>query len=339
MRGTSRTSLEDIAKIIGVSTATISRCINSPHKVAEPTRKRIQKAVEDLGYMPHFGGRALARNRTNTIGAIIPTMDNAMFAGGLQAFQDVLSSSGVTLLVGSSNYDPNQEFEQIRALLSQGADGLMLIGEERPTKTRKFLDQHSIPHVLAWCYSDASASAVVGFDNRKSGRAIAEHVINQGHTKLAVIAGIRHGNDRAENRIKGIEDAIEANPSSILLGIAEAKYSFESAATALEYLLNSPTRPTAIICGSDVLAVGALLRAHSIGIKVPDELSITGFDDITLAQVTSPRLTTVRIPQKEMGRQAANVLLNILAEGQKPGQLNRIELETTIIERGTLARL
>ena len=123
MRGTSRTSLEDIAKIIGVSTATISRCINSPHKVAEPTRKRIQKAVEELGYMPHFGGRALARNRTNTIGAIIPTMDNAMFAGGLQAFQDVLSSSGVTLLVGSSNYDPNQEFEQIRALLSQGADG------------------------------------------------------------------------------------------------------------------------------------------------------------------------------------------------------------------------
>ena len=105
MRDSNRPSLEDVAALAGVSTASISRCINSPQKVAEPTRQRIQNAIETLGYVPHFGGRALARNRTNTIGAIIPTMDNAMFASGLQAFQETLSAAGVTLLVGSSNYD------------------------------------------------------------------------------------------------------------------------------------------------------------------------------------------------------------------------------------------
>ena len=110
---------------------------------------RIQEAIETLGYMPHFGGRALARNRTNTIGAIIPTMDNAMFASGLQAFQETLSEAGMTLLVGSSNYDPAQEFEQIRSLLSQGADGLLLIGQARPQPTHNFLAQHSVPPVFA----------------------------------------------------------------------------------------------------------------------------------------------------------------------------------------------
>ncbi len=96
MRDSNRPSLEDVAALAGVSTASISRCINSPQKVAAPTRKRIQQAIETLGYVPHFGGRALARNRTNTIGAIIPTMDNAMFASGLQAFQETLSAAGVT---------------------------------------------------------------------------------------------------------------------------------------------------------------------------------------------------------------------------------------------------
>ncbi len=337
MRDKNRPSLKDVAALAGVSTASISRCINNPQKVAATTRLRIQQAVETLGYVPHFGGRALARNRTNTIGAIIPTMDNAMFASGLQAFQETLSQAGVTLLVGSSNYDPAQEFTQIQSLLSQGADGLLLIGEARPEKTRNFLAQHSVPHVLAWCFPKTGGSHAVGFDNQKSGYAIAEHVIAHGHRKLSVIAGLRDGNDRAQDRLLGIQGAINAHPEVRLLGLEECKYSFEEAGAALDSILSGPDSPTAVICGSDVLAVGAMLRARDLGLCIPKDISITGFDDINLARVTTPGLTTVRVPQDEMGRKAAHVLLGLLNTDNPHGQ--SFELMTTIINRGTLAQI
>ena len=118
-------TLEDVAAQSGVSTATVSRCLNSPGQVSKSTRERVMQAVSDLGYAPNFGARALAAKRTNTFGAIIPTMENAIFARGLQAFQDELREHGVTLLVASSSYSPDQEEEQIRSLVTRGADALL----------------------------------------------------------------------------------------------------------------------------------------------------------------------------------------------------------------------
>ena len=339
MRGTNRPGLKDVAALVGVSTASISRCINNPQKVAEPTRLRIQKAIELLGYVPHFGGRALAINRTNTIGAIIPSMENAVFAGGLQAFQEALRHAKVTLLVGSSNYNATQEYDQIRSLLSQGADGLLLIGKDRPKNTQDFLERNSVPHVLAWCFEEHMSSLTVGFDNRKSGQKITKHVIEHGHQKLAVIAGLREGNDRSHERILGIEDAVKANPAVEIVAIEECKYSFNEAGAALYRVLALGKSPTAIICSSDVLAVGAMLRTKDLGLRVPDDLSITGFDDINLARVVTPGLTTVRVPQQEMGRKAALILLDLINPNRSNAELQSIELTTPIITRGTLAYL
>ena len=337
MRDTNRPNLEDVAVLAGVSTASISRCINNPKKVAEPTRLRIQKAIDSLGYMPHFGGRALAINRTNTVGAIIPSMENAVFASGLQAFQETLNDSKVTLLVGSSNYNASQEYDQIRSLLSQGADGLLLIGKDRPKKTLDFLEKHSVPHVLAWCFGKNISSPVVGFDNQKAAQKIANHVIALGHRKLAIIAGLREGNDRANERIIGIEDAQKTNANVELVAIEECKYSFEEASAALDRILALNKNPTAIICSSDVLAVGAMLRAKELGLSVPNDISITGFDDINLARVVTPSLTTVRVPQQEMGRKAAEVLLDLINPNLGKTAAQSVELTTTIINRGTLA--
>jgi len=128
-------TLEDVAKAARVSTATISRSINEPDKVAKDTRERIEKAIEALGYTPNFGGRVLASNRSNIVGAVIPTMANAMFASGLQVFQEVLSQSSYNLLVASSGYNTNTELQQIKSLVAQGADGLLLIGSSRPDDT------------------------------------------------------------------------------------------------------------------------------------------------------------------------------------------------------------
>ena len=333
-----RPKLEDVAKLAGVSTASISRCINNPKKVAEPTRLRIQSAIETLEYMPHFGGRALASNRTNTIGAIIPSMDNAVFASGLQAFQEVLSHARVTLLVGSSNYDPSQEFEQIQSLLSQGADGLLLIGQDRPQKTQDFLRKHAIPHVLAWCFSTDISCSSVGFDNRKSAKKIAEHVISYGHQKLAIIAGLKAGNDRAKERILGIKDAVKENPGTKIVTIEQCKYSFTEAGAALDRILSFHKSPSAIICTSDVIAVGVMLRAKELNLRIPNDFSITGFDDINLAQVVTPGLTTVRVPQQEMGQKAAKVLLDLINPNLDVPKSPSKELMTTIVERDTLIK-
>ena len=136
----------------GVSTATVSRVLNEPERVSAKTRSRVEAAVAHFDYTPHFGGRALASNRTNTVGAVIPTMENAIFARGLQALQEALAADGVTLVVATSNYDPEREAEQIRVLLGRGVDGLVLIGEARDPALYEMLERRGVPFVLVWSW-------------------------------------------------------------------------------------------------------------------------------------------------------------------------------------------
>lgn len=323
-------TIEDVARAAGVSTATISRAINDPDKVAKKTRDRITAAIDALGYTPHFGARAMASSRFKTVGAVIPTMANAVFASGMQAFQEALSEAGVTLLVATTGYDPESELRQIRALMMQGASGLLLIGADRPEATRRFLALRQVPHVIAWSHSDADGEIFAGFDNRAAARTMTEHVLAQGHRQIGMIAGISEGNDRVRQRIAGVQDAIADCDDAELVAMAAAPYLLENAGDAFDEVWQA--KPTAIVCGSDVLAAGALVRARMRGVSVPDDVSLTGFDDIGLSLVSSPALTTVRVPQIEMGRAAARIILDQLA-GQ-PG--DSAFFETQIVDRGSL---
>ncbi|ASJ75267.1 LacI family DNA-binding transcriptional regulator [Granulosicoccus antarcticus] len=328
-------TLEDVARVANASTATISRAINTPDKVAPETRLRILNAIRELGYTPHSGGRALASNRSNTVGAIIPTMANAMFASGLQSFQEELAIAGVTLLVASTGYDGKHEFSQIQSLITHGADGLLLIGAARLPETREFLALRQIPYVVSWCYKPDPKILFAGFDNHKAAYGMTMEVLRQGHRKIAMIAGISEGNDRASNRIKGVKQAIRdfGSPAK-LLKVMQTPYSQTKGGDAFANLMHKPTVPTAIICGNDVLAAGAIVRARQLGIAIPRDVSITGFDDIDIATTVYPTLTTVRVPQRRMGRSAARLLLELLTTDNKPAS---IEFETEIIFRESLA--
>ena len=202
----SKPSIKDVARLAGVSTATVSRSLNEPRKVNRATLESVRAAVDRLGYTPHFGGRALASNRSNTIGALIPTMDNAIFARGLQALQETLAASGVTLLIATTGYDPGREFEQIQKLLGRGVDGLMLIGTARPDKTYALLDQQQVPVVIAWSYDGESDRLCVGFDNCAAARAVAECVLDHGHRRIAMIAGIARRTSRTSRQITPCTD-------------------------------------------------------------------------------------------------------------------------------------
>jgi LacI family transcriptional regulator len=319
-------TLEDVANRAGVSTATVSRCLNSPDQVTDRTRDRVMQAVRDLGYAPNFGARVLAAKRTNTFGAIIPTMENAIFARGLQAFQEELGLHGVTLLVASSSYSPDLEEEQIRALVARGADALLLIGHDRTPQSYDFLERRRIPCVLAWVHDRLKHRLSIGFDNRDAMKGLALRVLDLGHRSLALITAERSTNDRARERAEGVCDAMkERGLDPATLRIVETPYSIANGADAFKSLMTSGDKPSVVMCGNDVLAAGALSMARKMGVRVPEDLSITGFDDIEIAEIVSPGLTTVHVPHREMGRGAARLLV-ALRNGEDPGPSVRLDV-------------
>lgn len=322
-------TLEDVAKRAGVSTATVSRCLNAPEKVVEATRLRVLDAVDALGYSPHFGARVMAAKRTNTIGAVIPTMENAIFAEGLQAFQEKLSAAGYDLLLASSSYDPAQEAAQIRSLVARGADGLLLIGHERDPGIGAFLAQRELPVITAWAYDPSAALPSVGFDNYAAMRGLAEEVLALGHRRIGYITAPTERNDRTRARQQAVQDVF----AGAELRVVEAPYGVEAGGDAFAALMADAKRPTAVMSANDVQAVGALTRARETGLDVPGDVSLTGFDDMALSRVVVPAITTVRVPHNAMGDAAAEMLLGLVERGEAPAP---VCLDTRLIWRASL---
>lgn len=333
-RATAVPTLADVARHAKVSTATVSRCLNAPDLVGKPTRERVMAAVAELGYSPNFSARALAAKRTNTVGAVIPTMENAIFARGLQAFQEELGRRGNTLLVASSSYQEDLEAEQIRTLVARGADALLMIGYHRDAAVYEFITRRKVPALVAWSFDSDEPHPAIGFDNARAMAGLARHVIHLGHRKLGVISAPTEANDRARGRVEGVQRAMgEAGLAADNLTLVHTQYGIESGEAAFRKIIADAPDTTAVLCGNDVLAMGALRAAKAAGLRVPEEISITGFDDIELATLAEPGLTTVHVPHREMGRRAAEMLLSMVAGDASE---TRVELETDLRLRGSL---
>lgn len=327
-------TLHDVAAKADVSTATVSRYFNFPDQLSARARKKVEKAVRTLGYAPNFGARAMAARRTNTIGAIVPTMGNAIFAQGLQAFQDELLHHGFTLLVASTSYDPLIEEQQIRSLVARGADALLLIGHDRKPDIYHFLDAQDVPVLISWAYEPDQPRPSVGFDNAGAMQQLAAKVIGMGHRQLALISAHMKGNDRAAARYAGVKAAMrDAGLDPAGMPVTQINYSFEDGAAAFGQMMRTDPRPTMVFCGNDVIAAGALRQARQMGLSVPQDVSIVGFDDIELAQVVFPPLTTVHVPHADMGRRAAKALVEAVTTG---APLSTECLEAQIVMRDTL---
>jgi len=329
-------TLEDVARRAGVSTATVSRYLGTPEKVRPATRLRIQNVIDALGYTPHGAARALASQRSNTIGAVIPTLDNAIFATVVQTLQKELSARGKTLLLAASGYDPERERRQIENLIVRGVDGLMLTGEARDLAVHEMLERRGIRYASTYVYHPRSAHPTIGFDNRRTMHKVVGYLHDLGHRSFAMIAGIAEGNDRASERIAGTRDALvgrglHLEPARLL----ERRYTMPDGREALRQLMARADPPTAVICGNDVLALGALLEATALGYRVPQDLSITGFDDLDVAREITPGLTTIHAPLEEMGRQTAAFLLE---PGPAGDGVAHIELSAELVVRGSTGR-
>lgn len=327
-------TLQDVAALSGVSTATVSRCLNAPEVVTARTREKVMSAVEELGYLPNFGARAMAMQRTNTIGAVIPTMESAVFATGLQAFQEELGKHGFNLMVASSSYSRELEIAQVRSLVARGADALLLIGHIRDPSIDRFLQSQGVPSLVTWTFDPDNPTPSVGFHNQTAMHQMTSAVLELGHRTIAMITTPLARNDRAQGRLRGMQAAMtEHGLSTDTLTVLECPFGINSGASSFARLMEQDSPPTAVLCGNDVLAVGALRQAREMGYDVPGDVSIVGFDDIELSQVTHPLLATVHVPHREMGTKAAQILVGHLVDG-KP--LRSAALKTTLRLRASL---
>ncbi|MEY2609293.1 MAG: LacI family transcriptional regulator, partial [Verrucomicrobiota bacterium] len=217
-------------------------------------------------------------------------------------------------VITTSDYRLDSELEQARILLERGIEALVLVGDEHDPKLYRLVADQEVPYINTYVYKPEQRHACVGFDNRLAGRKLANHLIDLGHRTIGMIGGISYHNDRARERILGVREALLENglelPDQLL---TEKPYDIASGREALRYILGASRRPTAIVCGSDVLAFGALAECQAIGLRVPDRLSIVGFDNLEFYSHLTPPLTTIEIPAEKMGERAADFLVRQLA--------------------------
>ncbi len=328
-------NIGDVARRAGVSAATVSRVVNQPEGVRAGLRAKVEAAIASLGYVPHAGARTLKSRRTGTVGAIFPTVDNAIFAKAIDALQRALDGAGRQLLIATNDYSPASEESQALNLLTRGADALVLCGTGQRPALLERLKARGVPvvHVMSW--PPPPGMACVGFDNARAMAQVVRYLLDLGHRHIAMLAGITRDNDRAAARVAGVRAALAAAgialPPSRLV---ERRYSLAAAREGLQRLLEASPRPTAVVCGNDVLAFGALFEAQRLGLSVPGDLSIVGFDDLELSSHLHPALTTVHVPAEQMWKQAADHVLALLDDVEPP---SASEIEVSLVVRGSTA--
>jgi LacI family transcriptional regulator len=326
-------SLQDVARRAGVSTATVSRVINAAAPVSDDVRQRVEAASRALGYIPNGVARALSSRRTGAIGAVIPTIENDGFARTVFALQKRLQAAGRTLLLANSDYDLDVELDEVTRLLSQGIDGLVLIGGDHRPELAALVERKRIPLVEMWTL--AVSTPCVGFDNARQASVLTDHLLDLGHRRIAILTGRTEHNDRAAGRVMGIRASLAARGYSPCAEWLTAQpYRIAEGRRGARALMGAAEPPTAIVCGNDQLAFGVLVEARALGIKVPDDLSVVGFGDSDYAEFLDPPLTTMHAPAEEIGDRAASYLLARLA-GEPAEAVQSVTVD--LIVRGSTA--
>ena len=303
-----RPGVRDIAKAARVSTATVSRVINGDMKVRAETRARVEAAIAATGFSRNPAARALATQRTRLIAAAIPTLEHSIFARFLNSVEETLADANYGLVIATTENDPSREHARAAELVGIGAEGIIVSGTHRDPSFHALVSSARIPVVCTSTYDPDASLPTIGYDNGVAAATAVRHLTDLGHRRIVLIHGPARSNDRTRLRIAGASDAI---PDTTELRMMETTLDIHGGSAATEHLLERPTdqRPTAILCLSDVLAVGVLFALSRRGIAVPDAMSVMGIDGLEWTGLVHPPLTSVALPVAEMGRIAARALI------------------------------
>jgi len=330
-RSTGSVTLADVAKLAGVSPITVSRVVNRPELVTAETIAHVQQVIDRTGYVPNLLAGGLASKRTRLVAAIVPSITNAIFVEAIQALTDRLWEAGYQVLLGLSGYPPAREEALLAAVLSRRPDAIYLTGINHSPESRQRLQNAKIPIVETWDMTPTPIDMLVGFSHEKLGEAVARHLLARGHRRIGMIwtddarAMARHRgfvSEMARNAITDVETISVPAPSTLTLG-----------RQSLARLLDGGRRPTAVFCGSDLLAHGALEEARSRGLALPGELALIGFGGLEFTQHTFPALSTVSVDRAAIGRIAAELILARI-DGVSPSS-STIDVGFEIVDRAT----
>ncbi|EGE1181143.1 TPA: DNA-binding transcriptional regulator CytR [Escherichia coli] len=330
-------TMKDVALKAKVSTATVSRALMNPDKVSQATRNRVEKAAREVGYLPQPMGRNVKRNESRTILVIVPDICDPFFSEIIRGIEVTAANHGYLVLIGDCAHQNQQEKTFIDLIITKQIDGMLLLGSRLPFDASIEEQRNLPPMVMANEFAPELELPTVHIDNLTATFDAVNYLYEQGHKRIGCIAGPEEM-PLCHYRLQGYVQALRR--CGIMVDpqyIARGDFTFEAGSKAMQQLLDLPQPPTAVFCHSDVMALGALSQAKRQGLKVPEDLSIIGFDNIDLTQFCDPPLTTIAQPRYEIGREAMLLLLDQM-QGQHVGSGSRL-MDCELIIRGSTRAL
>jgi len=306
--------IHQVAALAGVSIATVSHVINNTRFVSDETRKRVQAAMEEIGYQPNALARSLRRGETKTLGVILPDSSNPYFAEIGRGLELLAFNEGYSIILCNSENDAEIEHQYAEVLSKKQVDGIFFVGTGERPETLLTLLKHNLPLVVMMRdFGDVQVDTVQS-DNYQGGTLATRHLLDAGHTRIACIMG-PSGLTLSSQRVNAFKDTLIAagitpDDSMILQGDFHA----ESACVITRQLLKRPDPPTAIFACNDLMAIGVICAAAELGRRVPGDLAVIGFDNIQLGNFSVPRLTTVAQPKDELVQTATRYMLERIAD-------------------------
>lgn len=309
-----RVTREDVARRAGVSTAVVSYVINDgPRPVSPETREKVEQAIDELGYFPNEVARSLKRKQSLTIGLVLPNVNNPVYGEIAGIFEQICIQAGYLVLLCTTGRSPDQEQKCVRMLRAKQVDGVIVMPSQRPRELVEPLTQANIPTVVL--EHNLEDLPCVAIDDLEGGRLATQHLIKLGHQRIALIRR-EPTSTTSSQRLVGYRDALESAgiPFDASL-VVETETGFDAGFQAMQHLLDSSDPPpTAVFAHNDVLALGAMHAIRSAGLRIPNDISVVGYDDTAGSAYLDPPLTTIKYPKAEMGRCAAQLVLKLIQD-------------------------
>jgi len=332
-----RKTLSDVAARAGVSAVTVSRALHRPEMVSPDLRTRIQTAVDELAYIPNQLASALASSRTARIGVIVPSFTNGVFGEYLRALHDKFLPAGFQVLVQNSGYVAGMEERAIATMLGQHPEAMIVAGIDQTRQARHMLVESAIPVVQTMEITDDPIDIAIGLSQGDAGYAATRHLIDLGHRAIGQMAVPL--DSRARQRVSGYYRAMAEAGLTPAHVWRDGPSTFSHGANLIAVMLERWPKMTALYAGNDNLALGAMFELQRRGMRVPDDLSIVGFNDLEFSATAYPSLTTVATPRYAIGERAADIVLEIIrGSGERPRE-RVIDLGFRLIERESTAPL
>lgn len=330
-RGSGAVTLDDVAKLAGVSPITVSRALNHPDKVADKTLAKINQAIARTGYVPNLLAGGLASKRSRLIAALIPSMGNSIYAETVRSFSERLRRAGYEIFLGETSFSEEQEESLLDALLSRKPDGILLTGVNHSANCRRRLLAAGIPVIETWDLTPTPLDVVIGFSHEQIGRSVASFLVQKGYDRFGIVSATDH---RALIRQKSyLETLAQLGYPEVSISNVPAPTSFRLGRQGLAKLVEQGFDQGAIFFSSDTLAQGAMAEAQARNLPIPARLALVGFGDQPYAAYTHPALTTVHFDLTEIGQRAAEALLARINDEPVPDKV--VDVGFTIVERET----